>query len=457
MKILRALAVPIFSVLSLLSLVLGMIKNPWHASWIFFLWGPVQVAVHAFSGPVGALAIASLGSLVGLLGVVLNISQWSHAILFLICIAWLWVCFWWMEKMLSSHHEAIQRAQEKVENVERILLEKQLGVESARKVLRGLRGRQENYERLKELVDSLASSLSIDQLCHHVRLSLEKSLGPGRAALDLFGRSSQVFHKDSIVDRVIRQGRPLLIRDLARSFHQENASTEVQGTSLIAAPLYHGKEPVGLVRMYSVPPHFFDEADLRLLATVADIFALALANINLYAQVEALASKDVLTGLYVRYRFDEKLVEAFATARGAEVSLCLVMFDIDFFKKVNDVYGHIAGDEVLKRISDIIRQNCRDTDFASRYGGEELAVIMPHTKLTEARVFAERVRQAVGSEPMNDNGKKINVTISAGVASVRSWTKSAENFLREVDDALYVAKSNGRNKVVTTAKAVQKK
>jgi diguanylate cyclase (GGDEF)-like protein len=189
--------------------------------------------------------------------------------------------------------------------------------------------------------------------------------------------------------------------------------------------------------------------DLRFLTTVADLTALAWANLRLYTQVESLASEDALTGLFVRYRFDERLRESFAMAKSAEVPLCLVMFDVDFFKNANDTYGHAAGDQVLKHIAGIIRRNCRDTDFAARYGGEELAVIMLHTRLKQANVFAERVRQTVETEAITYQNQKIPVTLSAGTAVLTSRMSSPEEFLARVDEALYRAKSAGRNRIAT--------
>ena len=124
------------------------------------------------------------------------------------------------------------------------------------------------------------------------------------------------------------------------------------------------------------------------------------------------------------------------------------MTDIDYFKSVNDTYGHAVGDLVLKTVSRVIKNQLRDYDIAGRYGGEEFVVLLPHTKLDEAQMVAERLRKAVENKKIDiskilpDKGD-INVTISLGVSQYKD-----NEFIQEADKALYEAKDSGRNKVV---------
>ena len=129
------------------------------------------------------------------------------------------------------------------------------------------------------------------------------------------------------------------------------------------------------------------------------------------------------------------------------------MTDIDFFKSVNDTYGHAAGDLVLKTVSRIIKLQLRDYDIAGRYGGEEFAILLPFTKLEEAKMVAERLRKAVENKKIDiskinteSSEKNISVTISLGVAEY-SKENSEETLLQNADKALYKAKENGRNRV----------
>ena len=130
-----------------------------------------------------------------------------------------------------------------------------------------------------------------------------------------------------------------------------------------------------------------------------------------------------------------------------------MMIDIDFFKKVNDTYGHAAGDEVLRSVAGIIKEHLRESDIPSRYGGEEFAVLLPYTKLDEAKIVGERLRKAVEDAIISVNQdsvdkKDINVTISMGLAEYNR-EESGEELFERADKALYDAKTGGRNRVCT--------
>ncbi|MCX6073851.1 MAG: sensor domain-containing diguanylate cyclase [Campylobacterales bacterium] len=163
--------------------------------------------------------------------------------------------------------------------------------------------------------------------------------------------------------------------------------------------------------------------------------------------LEKLAFHDALTGLYNRGDFDKKLQEELNRALRYETSLSLLMLDIDFFKNINDTYGHQAGDEVLKSIATIILTSIRNNDYGARYGGEEFIVILPETNTTEAIVLAERIKETIEKNEFNlSNDTAIHLTISIGVASSTKGI-SPEYLLEVADNALYKAKENGRNQV----------
>ena len=142
----------------------------------------------------------------------------------------------------------------------------------------------------------------------------------------------------------------------------------------------------------------------------------------------------------------------YSVANG-KLNVSLIIVDIDFFKKVNDTYGHAAGDEVLRTVAGIIKQALRESDIPSRYGGEEFAVLLPFTHIEEAKIVGERLRKAVESAPIpinqdNENAMNINVTISMGLAEFNG-TETGEALFERADKALYEAKENGRNQVRT--------
>jgi two-component system cell cycle response regulator len=135
----------------------------------------------------------------------------------------------------------------------------------------------------------------------------------------------------------------------------------------------------------------------------------------------------------------------------------LIMLDIDHFKDVNDTYGHQVGDSALRWMAEIIRASVRDADFASRYGGEEFAIICGETDLREAVVIADRIRAAVEAAPfMPDPTQSIPVTTSAGVACFPANGPQDVDLIRAADEALYEAKRSGRNRVMTSQKAAER-
>ena len=162
---------------------------------------------------------------------------------------------------------------------------------------------------------------------------------------------------------------------------------------------------------------------------------------------------DPLTGLYNRRYMLERLQLWMQRTGQGERPLSIVAFDIDHFKRINDQYGHEAGDDVLRRFSDRLRTNIRPKDIACRPGGEEFLIIMPETAEDVAITGAERIRHAVAEAafPLEREGADVHVTVSAGVASYEGGDGALADFLHRADQALYRAKQNGRNRIESLA------
>jgi len=158
-----------------------------------------------------------------------------------------------------------------------------------------------------------------------------------------------------------------------------------------------------------------------------------------------MAHIDRLTLLYNRRYFDDVLTREAERARRYSQPLCLLLLDIDFFKKVNDVHGHPKGDQVLTEIASIISDNIRMIDIAARYGGEEIAVILPETELDNALTAAEKLREAIEKDSPLRTG--LDITVSIGVSCFVSEDDAVKNMIARSDAALYQAKKNGRNRV----------
>lgn len=168
---------------------------------------------------------------------------------------------------------------------------------------------------------------------------------------------------------------------------------------------------------------------------------------KLLAQMEELAVKDPLTGAYNRRFLIKYLETGIVNAKENGKSMAIVMFDIDKFKRINDDYGHLIGDEVIKALASTLMKSCRDYDIVSRYGGEEFVLVMPGATEETAIVRAEAIRMAF-SELKIAEAIDRPVTISGGVAELKPILKAPEDFIDVADNNLYTAKESGRNKIV---------
>jgi len=188
-----------------------------------------------------------------------------------------------------------------------------------------------------------------------------------------------------------------------------------------------------------------DEGDFAILANQ---LALALKRIRLYKDVEKMASTDALTRLHTRRHLMERFEEEFARAKLRKAPLSLLMLDVDHFKRVNDQYGHLAGDMVLREVGRIVAGHIREIDIAGRYGGEEFCAILPDTDKPGAMHAAERIRTAVNDEKIKAYDASLNVSMSIGVATFPEDAQHLDELLDKADWALYRAKKQGRNRVV---------
>ena len=175
-------------------------------------------------------------------------------------------------------------------------------------------------------------------------------------------------------------------------------------------------------------------------------------NSHIYAMIDSMNNlllKDTLTGIYNRRYINEKLPVDFINAALSEQSLSIIIVDIDFFKKVNDTYGHLTGDFTLKSFADTL-SGCikRKSDWVSRYGGEEFLICLPGAELEMAIEIAEDIRKTVENNVILRGEHTIKITASFGVCSIKPIVDgSVENFIECADKKLYVAKNNGRNRV----------
>ncbi|MDO5483544.1 MAG: GGDEF domain-containing protein, partial [Desulfovibrionaceae bacterium] len=160
--------------------------------------------------------------------------------------------------------------------------------------------------------------------------------------------------------------------------------------------------------------------------------------------LQEMSRTDALTGLSNRRPFNEFLEKCVAMAHRRGYPSCLLMLDLDHFKRINDTFGHGEGDTVLRACADTLREVSRREDLPARIGGEEFAVLLPSTELAEARVMAERIRCAIGERILLPDGQRVTASLGAAQYHIE---ESAEDFVRRTDEALYRAKHSGRNQV----------
>jgi len=202
---------------------------------------------------------------------------------------------------------------------------------------------------------------------------------------------------------------------------------------------------VGLALIDRASPDGFSDDELERLGLFAGQAAIAIENARLYARLEIRAVQDELTKVFNRRGLVEIAVAELNRAHRFKHPLGLILFDLDRYKGVNDTYGHASGDEVLREVARICRAAIREQDVIGRYGGDEFVIVLPECDLEAAVIVADRVRKALESSPIRVGEQELVITLSAGVAVDLVGSLTLDDLLRQADQALYAAKSAGRN------------
>jgi diguanylate cyclase (GGDEF)-like protein len=303
---------------------------------------------------------------------------------------------------------------------------------------------------IRTIGDAFANNLDRDALLELALRTAMDATGADR------GRVSGRGEAGDELTELVRRGRltelETLIGDSERGALEGDGigqalSKELAMASVALGAVASGGPPHGLITVGRPGPSF-NEDDLELLRSLAARATLALANVNLHHDVQRQAVTDDLTGLTTHGRFQQLLGTEMEQVRRYRYPVGLVMLDIDDFKSINDVYGHPQGDVVLRAVADVLRDNSRDVDLAARYGGEEMALILPHTDLEGTYVIAERTRRAIAALqiPFLDRAGALQITASVGAAASVDGHK--DELITAADNALYVAKREGKNRTV---------
>jgi diguanylate cyclase (GGDEF)-like protein len=263
------------------------------------------------------------------------------------------------------------------------------------------------------------------------------------------GARGQKVTSDSLVGEALLRGTPVVIED-ARGLPRSGA---VYGPgdsvgpigALGVVPLIREKRVLGAVVITEPSPDAHLQADVRNVSLFAAVAATSLEMAWQIEEVSRRASTDQLTGLSNRRYFDEQLQRVLAESDRSGLPAALIVADLDYFKRVNDNFGHEGGDAVLKHTAAVFLEQVRAIDICARYGGEEIALLLPQTDLAGAAELAERLRRAVSARPAVYRGREIPVTSSFGVSSYPQSARTRDALFPTADKALYEAKGAGRN------------
>ncbi len=325
-----------------------------------------------------------------------------------------------------------------------------------------------NYFQLKGLTEKLSMCLSLDDVSKAISVELNKHFGEavtiilylfhsktgelgisyshkGRMKVNIKEKQGDIF--DHWVARTMQ---PLLVEDVRTDFRFDinSLGTTRKIYSLISSPLISANKALGILRVDSHIKHYFTTDDLRFLTTVGDLGAIAIENAQLYERVGQLATRDSLTGLYLRHYCMDRLGEEVLRHIRRQRSMAFLMLDLDNFKQYNDKYGHIAGDIVLKAVGRILSSLFnRPGTLVCRYGGEEFCVIITECRQETAMRIAEQLRAKIAEEEIVLRRRKTHITVSIGIAMFPRDAKTREDLIHKADIAMYKAKQYGKNRI----------
>ena len=288
-------------------------------------------------------------------------------------------------------------------------------------------------------------------LLDHERRELVFEAAAGEAGLKLLGIRLKL--GQGVAGWVARYGQSLIVADVTkdmRFYSGVDKKTKFTTKSILCVPMKSRDKIIGVVEVVNkIGGEPFNQADLEIFENLVAHITIALENAEMYRKMEDATHRDDLTMLY-NSRYCNQFLENFLMGRkGPRGVISLIFLDIDFFKLVDDNYGHLVGSETLRIVGGRLKRVVRSGDIVVRYGGDEYIVVLPNTDKKTAVVIAERIRKEISKEPFYAFGnKKFNITVTLGVATYPEDAKNRDELVGKADKAMYEGKMTGRDKVV---------
>lgn len=332
-----------------------------------------------------------------------------------------------------------------------------------------LERRNEELRALVEIGKALTSSLDLQEILNVIMEKVSLLLKPHTWSLLLVDEGSgelvyeiavspsaerlkgvRLSRGEGIAGWVSVQGEPQLIPDISGDEHVTplpEYRIHPPARSVLCVPVKSKNRTLGVMELVNtVEERVFDEADLKILSTIADYAAIAIENAYYFKKVNELAITDDLTGLYNSRHFHYLLDYEVERASRYDADLSLVFIDLDYFKKINDSYGHLVGSRLLTEVGHIIIRHIRKVDIAARYGGDEFVIVLPNVPKGGAYSMAAKMRRVFNAHDfLAEEGYRINLTASFGIASFPEDARSKIDLISLADKAMYEVKASTRD------------
>ncbi len=246
--------------------------------------------------------------------------------------------------------------------------------------------------------------------------------------------------EDSVAARVLRTGKPIAVLDITEeaSYPSKGVVQKESMTSLLTVPLKTEGGVIGVFSVYSIQKRSFSEEEVEMTSLFASLAAIAIERARLFEEVERLSVTDPLTGLFNRRYFNYIMEQEKGRVKRYKKPLSLLFADVDGFKAYNDRLGHLMGDEILKEVAQILRNNVRAADVVVRYGGDEFVVLVPETDQEEAQLVTERIERALRIWNMSPNITDVRLSLSIGCKTANA--DNVETIVEEADKEMYSKK-----------------